>query len=60
MQDKDAEGEAGSGALDVKAEATALKFDRFHLDQGFPTAGNSTPGGILDFQGVNFRVQTLF
>ena len=68
-RDVEAEAEAGSGSggsdsssMEAKAEATSLKFDRlrFHLSQRFPTGGNYTPGGILDLQGVNFKVRILF
>ena len=42
-------------ATNRDAEAVAMKFDRFHLDLGFPTAGNSTPGGNFEFSRGEFH-----
>ena len=46
---------SGSGAFSVEGEVTSLKFDRFDLDQGFPTAGNPTPGWNFGFASGEFQ-----
>ena len=39
VRDRDVEAEAEAGSGTFSAEAVALKSNRFHSDQGFPTEG---------------------